>query len=460
VGIGQDDKRVSKQRVSKQRERHTWLEDLGYVLTADEMRRRRSDYESDVFAGSKPLAWAWLAFIAALGGALGGTLASGALWGSLVQVALWLAVTVVACFLTRRATLAVSGKALAFLVAWNVFWSMLIGVVAMWGAQRAGAGWAYGIAGGMGFLVGICQGNYEPDDLEGRGVLFMTTTVSAPLAACAGAWLHRNLIGEPPSLAAAAITGAVAGTIFLAPVMAVLLARTNNVNGLKRVAALFLHRDESVADAVRLLDSALRLAPRDASVLARRAIAHTLAGHSDAAELDWVRHRELSPKSLALDLARGWVHLRRGRYADAAASFEAALALSKRNPSGLVGLGLARLRSGDAAAAVEALNRVPGREHDALSLTHLAEAHLAAGDPKGAARVASEAIDEFDSVFARSWLVRAEARRALGDLDGAAYDFSKAWHSAEEEGIQDRALAGLDAIQRPLGEEEEEEPEE
>jgi tetratricopeptide (TPR) repeat protein len=436
--------------VRKPGERYSWLEDLGYVLTADEMRRRRSDYAYDVFAGSKPLAWAWLAFIAALGGALGGTLVSGALWGSLLQVPVWLAITVVACILVRRATLTVSGTALATLAAWNVAWGMLIGVVAMWGAQRAGTGWAYGIAGGVGFLIGIVQGVYEPDDLEGHEAFFATGMVSAPLAACAAAWLHRNLIGEPPSVAAAAITGAVAGTIFLAPAMAVLLARLNNVEGLKRVAALFLHRDESAADAVPVLDSAIRLAPHDASLLARRALAQALSGRGDAAEVDWVRHRELSPKSPAPDLSRGWVHLRRGRHADAAASFEAALAISKRDPSALIGLGITRLRSGDPAAAVEALDRVPAREHDALSLTHLAEAHLAAGEPKVAAELASDAIDELDSVFARSWLVRAEARRALGDLDGAAYDFNKAWHSAEEEGIQDRALAGLDAIQRPL----------
>ncbi len=444
-------------RVSEQRERYGWLEDLGYVLTADDMRRMRSDYAYEVFAGSKPLAWAWLTCIAALGGALGGTVASGALWGSLVQVPLWLAVTVVACILIRRATLAVSGTALAFLAAWNVSWGMLMGVVAMWGAQRAGAGWAYGIAGGMGFLVGICQGNYEPDDLESRDAFFATGMVGAPLGACAAAWLHRNLIGEPPTVAAAAVTGAVAGTIFLAPAMAVLLARLNNVEGLKRVAALLLHRDESAAGAVPVLDSALRLAPNDASLLARRAVAHALSGRSDPAAVDWARHLELSPRSPAPDISRGWVHLRRGRHADAAVSFQAALAVSKRNPSALVGLGLARLRSGDAAGAVEALDRVPGGQHDALSFTHKAEAHLAAGDPAAAASLAGEAIDEYDSVFARSWLVRAEARRALGDLDGAARDFNKAWHRAEEEGIQDRALAGLDAIQRPL---EEDEPEE
>jgi tetratricopeptide (TPR) repeat protein len=438
-----------------------WLEDFGYVLTANEMRSKRQSYEFEVFAGSKPLAWGWLAVVAMLGGALGGTLVSAALWRSLVQVPLWLLGTTVTGVVIRRATMAASGAPLAFLVTWSFFWSMLIGLVAMWGAQRAGSGWAYGIAAGFGFLVGIVQGVYEPEDLEGRDLLFGASMLGAPLGAGVATWLHRNLIGDPTSLAAAAITGVVAGVLFLAPAMAVLLARLNSVRGLKRIGALLLHRDDTAAGAVPVLDEAIRLAPQDAALLDRRGLAHALSGRLDAAEADWALHLARSPKSPAPDTARGWVHLRRGSPRDAAAAFEAALVLSKRDLLARIGLGVARLRSGEAAGAVEALDRIPGKHHDALSLTHLAEAQLAAGNPKAAAETAGEAIDELDSVFARSWLVRAEARRALGDIDGAARDFNKAWHGAEEEGIQDRALAGLAAIERPLAEEEpEEEPEE
>ena len=438
-----------------------WLEDFGYVLTADEMRSKRQSYEFEVFAGSKPLAGSWLAVVAALGGALGGTLVSGALWRSLVHAPVWLIVTTVAGILTRRATMAVSGAPLAFLVTWSFFWSMLIGMVAMWAAQRAASGWAYGIAGVFGFLVGIVQGVYKPEDLESHDLFFGASMVGAPLGAGVAAWLHRNLIGDPTSLAAAAITGAVAGALFLTPAMAVLLARLNNVQGLKRIAALLLHRDDTAAEAVPVLDAAIRLAPQDAALLDRRGLAHALSGRRDAAEADWALHLTRSPKSPAPDAARGWVHLRRGSPRDAAAAFEAALVLSKRNLLARIGLGVARLRSGEAAGAVEALDKIPAKHHDALSLTHLAEAQLAAGHPKAAAEAAGEAIDELDSVFARSWLVRAEARRALGDIEGAARDFNKAWYVADEEGVQDRALAGLDAIERPLAEEEpEEEPEE
>ena len=236
--------------MSKGTAAHGWLEDFGYVLTARAMASKRQDYEYEVFAGSKPLAWAWLATVAVLGGALGGTLVSGALWRSLVQVPLWPVVTTFVGVLIRRTTLAVSGSALAFLVTWSFCWSILIGMVAMWAAQRAGSGWAYGIAGGFGFLVGLVQGVYEPEDLESRDLYFGTSMLAAPLGAGMASWLHRHVVGDSASLAAAAITGAVAGVLFLAPAMAVLLGRLNNVQGLKRIAALLLHRDDTAAAAV------------------------------------------------------------------------------------------------------------------------------------------------------------------------------------------------------------------
>ena len=431
----------------------SWLEDFSYILDRDAMRIERGGDKYDVFTGSKPLAWLWLAAVATTGGALGGTLVSGALWDRWVQVPLWLAVTIALTVVIRRLTLSMSGTALGSLAGWCIGWGMIIGAVAMWGAQLSSAGWAYGIAGGVGFFfVGITQGVYEPDDLENHDIWFMASSVLAPVAACAAAWVHRNLLAPPTTIESSAMAGALGGLIFLAPVMALLLAQLNNIAGLKRLAALVLHRDEMVSQAVGVLNTAIRLAPDDAALLDRRALAFALAGNEEKAEADWARHEEMAPKSGAAEISRGWVHLRRGRLADSAASFETALARSKRDPRALIGLGIARLRAGDAAGAVEALSKVPMAKHHALSLTHLAEARLAAGDAKAALRDAEVAIDELDSFFARSWLVRGEAKRALGRTKGAAKDYNKAWHLADEEGIQDRALAGLDAIEMPLDE--------
>ena len=95
-------------------------------------------------------------------------------------------------------------------------------------------------------------------------------------------------------------------------------------------------------------------------------------------------------------MARGWVALRGGRDEEAAASFTRALSTSKRDRSALVGLGVSRLKQGNAPGAIEALARISPTAHDALSMTYLAEARLAAGDAGGAEQDATVAIDEMD----------------------------------------------------------------
>jgi Tfp pilus assembly protein PilF len=96
------------------------------------------------------------------------------------------------------------------------------------------------------------------------------------------------------------------------------------------------------------------------------------------------------------------------------------------------------------------LEQVPGAKLQALDLTYLAEALLARGDAELAERTASDAIDELDSIHGRSWIVRAEARRLLGDIDGAAKDYNMALSASDEPGIEQHALDGLAAIDRPV----------
>jgi tetratricopeptide (TPR) repeat protein len=432
-------------------DRDSWIYDFSLVLTQSAMRSFRRDPEFEVFAGSKTGAALWLAIIAAASGAFGGMLVSGALWRSLLQLPLWLVAYIVLCLVVRRATLALSGAYLAFLAGWCNGWGMLIGACAMWGAQLSSAGWSYGIAGGVGFLIGIITlGVHETEDLEGHDSFFAFGTVMAPGAACLAAWLYRNQLEEPATLGAAALTGAIAGLVFLGPVMALLFARLKNVEGLKRFASLLLHNGETRAEALPVLDSAIRLAPQDAELIDRRALAKALLGRDDEAETDWACHAQLAPGSHARDVAQGWVHLHRERPADAAASFERATGRRKPDRWALVGLGIARLRQADPRGAITALEAIPGQSHDALSLTVLAEAYLAAGDVKQAARTATDAIDELDSIHGRTWLVRGDARRAIGDIDGAAKDYNKALWADEEMGVEERALARLEAIDRPV----------
>ena len=434
------------------RERDGWLDDFSLVLSKEHFRSIRRDQQYEVFSGSKPLAFLWLVVAAATGGVLGGTLVSGALWGPWWQVPAWIAILVAASVVAYWTARGLLGQPLGFMAGWCLFWGWLIGAVAMWGAQLDGAGWAYGVAGGIGFFVGITQGVYEPDDLQGHDGFFAISMIGAPAGACLAAWLYRHgLLGER-GLASAALNGTIAGLTLLAPSMAYFFLRLDNLGGLKRLASLLLHRDETAGEALMPLDAAIRLAPADASLFDRRALAHALAGSEAAAERDWTRVAELEPGSIAPTVGRGWLALRRDRPSEAVALFEQAVQANPKERWAWTGLAVAKLRLGAAEEALAALRRVPARERQALDVTYMAEAQLALGDARSAERTASEAIDEWDSVHGRSWIVRAKARRLLGDIDGAAKDYNMALSASDEPGIEQHALDGLTEIDRPIEE--------
>ena len=432
------------------RERDKWLGDFSFVLSRDHFRsvRRNPDYE--VFTGSKPVSFLCLVMAAASGGAFGGTLVSGALWGPWWQVPAWITALVLAAITFYWTGRALSGPPVDFMAGWTLFWGLLIGAVAMWAAQLGSAGWVYGIAGGVGFLVGITQGVYEPDDLQGHDGFFAISMIGAPVGACFAAWLYRHgLLGER-GLASAALAGTLAGVIFLAPSMAYFFSRLDNLSGLKRLASLLLHRDEAADEAVAPLNAAIRLAPGDASLFDRRALAHALSGNEAEAERDWARAAELDPGSVAPTISRGWLALRRDQVSEAAAHFEQAGRAYPKERWAWVGLAIAKLKLGDAAQAIAALEQVAKAELQALDLTYMAEAQLALGDATLAEQTATESLDEWDSPHGRSWIVRAQARRLLGDIDGAAKDYNRALNAADEPWIEQHALGGLEAIERPV----------
>jgi tetratricopeptide (TPR) repeat protein len=432
----------------------SWLEDFSLVLTPRAIRSHRRDPKYEVFAGSKPVAFLWLTFVSLVAGAFGALLVSAALWRQFWQLPVWPVAFVAFCFLAYRSARAFSGSYLAFLTAWCIGWGTVIGACAMGAAQLASSGWTYGIAAGLGFLIGIVEGVYEPEDLESHEGFFALGMVLAPAGACLAAWLFRNALTDPSTLQAAAFTGAVAGLVFLAPTMLLLLVGLKNADGLKRLATLLLHNDETVAEALPLLDAAIELSPNSGELLERRALAYALLGRETEAEADWRRHADLGCINPAREVAQGWVQLRRGQPGDAALWFEQALAKRRREGWALVGLAVARLQLGDAAGAITMLEAIPEHSRDALNLTYLAEAYLAVGNNERAVQLASDAIDELDSIHGRSWIVRGDAFRAMGDRPGAGHNYSRALWADDEEGVEERAMARLEEIDWPVEEDE------
>lgn len=447
------------------RSEDSWLEDFSILLRPDVIRSMRRKPDFDVFTGSKVLAGLWIAAVAALAGAVGGMLVGPELltrvWPTFVGLlvvgpALWVAID--------RSTRAMFEAPIAYLTGWSIFFGSLVAALSIWSAQLSSAGWAYGVAAGVGFfLLGSTGAGIDPPNAGTNQSWFLTSAVACPIANCAAVWVYRNCFSEPHTLLHSAGVGVIAATPFMAITMALYLKVWNVQEGLDRLAAMYLHNDRFLDAAIRLLNKGLRNSPDDAGMYDRRALASALSDKPDVAESDWARHRELAPESVQWLISQGWLHLRRERPSEAATAFEEATKRSKKERSAIAGLGLARLRLGDAGGAVEAFERLQGKTlvngsqsncHDALSLTCLAEAQLALGETEAAIATATSAIEEFNSAHGRTWLARADARVRLGEIDAAARDYNTALRADDEIGVEDRALAGLEAINCPVNQEE------
>jgi tetratricopeptide (TPR) repeat protein len=436
-------------------DRDRWIEDFSIVLTPRAIRRLRSDPALDLLTSPKWLVALWLGVIACIAGALGGLLVSGTLWSSLVYPPIWLAAVVAICWIVGKATMRLLGGSVGFLAGWSIFWGMFAGAVAMWGAQLSTAGWAYGVAGGVGFLIGVIEGNLENADIEDHDTWMLIGAVLAPASICLAVWLHRHGLIGPAGFAQAGITGMIAGAVFMAPVMALYIAKWNNRRALLRLAALYLHCDQFIAEAIPLLDRAIDLSPGDADLLDRRALAHALAGDMASAEADWARHRSISKRSRAPKLAMGWLHLRRGQPDLAVDAFDRALNGRAQPSSAVIGKAVAHLRLNQPQPAIALLGGLSDDRRESRDTTYLAQAYLMQGDLGGAMEWATVAIDEMDSVHGLSWLIRADVQAALGKTDWAIADLNRALAADDEEGVEQRALDGLERLNGDVLEEDE-----
>ena len=430
--------------MSARRGQDCWVEDFSIVLRRDAIRSIGSGPAYEIFTGSKLAVSLWLAMVAIAAGALGGLLVSSALWSSFYYIPAWIAGVIAISMIFWRLGVARAGAPVGFLVGWCMFWGILTGAVAMWGAQLSTAGWAYGITGGIGFFIGITEGNLDHADIERHDSWFMTGTILAPSSTSLAAWLYRHEFFEKGDMGAAALTGASAAFLFLGPVMALYMVKWNSKGRFARRASLYLHHDDFVAEAIPLLNDAIRFSPNDASLFDRRALAHALNGDTASAEADWEASKKMRKGSRASLVSRGWLLLRRGSPEMAATAFDEAMAGKKAPPWALVGRAICSLRLNQPLLAIEVLTRLPDSEQDARSLTYLAEAHLMIGEPQKAIEVATVAIEELDSIHGLSWLVRAEAQVKLGNIDEATLDFNRALAADDELGINERALLGLE----------------
>jgi tetratricopeptide (TPR) repeat protein len=424
--------------------RDGWLEDFTIDLTTAEIHRLVEEDAGVVYTGSKPLAAAWMTTTAVIGGALGGLIVSYALWSSFLLGIAALAAFGALFWLLNALTLRLFGRPVRFLALWNYAFGALMGVAAMWGAQLVSPAWAYGVSAGAAFFFSVLYRGPDPHELRNPGA-WEAAVLVAPLAAAFATYAWRNVLPEANTIAAAAQTGALAAFLLIAPMM-VLLARLWDISkGLRRIAVLYLHNDAFAAKAVAALDLALKMAPDDPDLLNLRGIAWSRTGDMARAEADWQNVQRLKPRSAEPLVSRGVAALRQGELDKAIASLEAAVKRKPKHVHAHTALGLAFEQRGVFVRAIAEHERAFDLAQDARTLTNLASARLPGGDYEQVLQDCAVAIDELDSPFGKTWIVRAHALAAMGMRARAIAVYELAAQVDTEENIREEAERAIEA---------------
>jgi Flp pilus assembly protein TadD len=433
---------ASKERVEP------WLEDFTVVLNPHHFRVLVDNPRTfEVFTGSKGMAAAAAIVSGLIGGVFGASLVNAALWSKLWLPPSWLVLIALAWWIANRLAARTMGPVGRFMVGWCFFWGVLMGMTAGWGAQLKTAGWAYGIAGGFGFIVGITEAAYEHPDMKGHDGWFMLSALLGPLAAVLCVVLARHGVLPVTSLANGALLGALAAGLAIAPLLILLAVNWDNAEALGRTGALYLHSDSGLRRAAATsIGQALRMKPNNAYLIHLQAMSSALDGDDAAADVQWRRHLELEPKSVEPLVGRAMVHLRNDKVEAAIPLLEEAVRKNPKHARASATLALAMHRRGDLDGAIALYEKALKLAPDALTMTRMAQAELDAGRPQDALIACEDAISELDSIHGRTWLVRARAHLALGDRDKAEEDFREALEISDETDIYDEAQAGLESM--------------
>jgi tetratricopeptide (TPR) repeat protein len=424
-----------------------WLEDFTIHLSEEEISSMLSDVEETlVFTGSKPVAAVWLTVAGVLGGFFGGVVVSGAMWRSVWLVLAYLLVMPLVWVGMRRLTFGIFGPAIRWQAVLAFFWAFLLGMGAVIGGQITSWWLGYGLSLGAGLLIGLVFGSVNPSFVKNEDAWLLAGLPLGGVSTTFATYVYRNMIADPSTISAAALTGAIAGLILTAPMTALLAALWDVGHGLRHVAVIYLHNDAFAQKAIDYLDRAIRVSPNDADLHNLRGIAWSRAGDQARADADWQKVLELQPKSPEPYMNRGVDFLRHGAFAEAVESLQTAITIDPKYATAHNNLGVALERRGELDRAIEHYDR-------AIALApKYARAYSNRGYARFRAKRHERAVEDCDHAIkldqdlAVAYVNRAHALAALGHVERAAEDYQTAIDLVPSPEVIEEAEKGLEAL--------------
>ena len=419
-----------------------WLFDFNVRVDRDAVTRLvdRSE-EQALYRSGRALRPYWLLLMASVGGLLGGPIASRALW----TAPEWGALCVAGLAVVVTAVGSLSGALFGNVMRRRTIIAMLTGAaIAAAGQVGAQLGtWLFAAAGGA--AIGFAHGRLASQSARNNLLWLPANMLFGAAAACFGVYL----VSAGPAAAMLPLVAAGGGTsaiAFYVLILSFFAHYYSAAGGLRDLAQIYIHCDETLPTAVAHLTEAIRLSPHDPDLFILRGVAYSFAGELEMSRADYQRVESMLPTHIepamnhALDLAR------RDEFDESIAILRRLTDRAPNDPLVVCNLGAILSRRGDFAESVECFDKAIALRPDyprAFSNRAYSKAKLGWFDD--ALRDAEQALTQ-NPRSAMAYAHRGMAHAGLGAVDKAVEDYRTAIRIGGELDADEQARKGLEEL--------------
>ena len=389
---------------------------------------------------------AWTILVSVVAGAFGGLTLSDEVRSSWPVFAAYLLGA--AAFLRTVTPLSTRlvGSTAVWPATFAAFWSLLLAMVAV-AAGRIDSVWlgnTTGVAGGL--FIGLMYMSLNSAFTRNEDAWLVGALPLGAFSAWSASSIQRafDTSANPPW--SEAFVGMMAASVFVVPLAVVTAMLASRVNGLAKMATLYLHNEHFTAKAIEYLDEAIVLSPRSADFYNMRGVAHSKAGNGDLADADFRKVTELQPRTAEAHMNRGVDFLRQGEFDRAIGALTEAARLDPKLATVFSNLGTAYQKKGDLDSAIDNYSRaIKLRARYPIAFANRSYWYFLKGELDRAVADATHAL-RLDPRLPMAHTNLGHALAAKGDIAAAVHSYRRALALRPERSVKEETLEALEKL--------------
>ena len=431
-----------------------WFDDLTVYVEDKELIEQAAALEPTLLHESSRAGTAiWISLVSAIAGVFGGVTVSDEVRSSWLAFVLYLLLSALLMYRLKPLTTRLLGPTAAWQAVMAFFWSSVLAMVAVL-AGRIDTVWLrHTVSVGGGLFIGLMNGSLTPGPIRRDDAWMIASLPLGALGAWSATGVQRafDVTTNPPW--SEAYAGAMAASVFMVPLSALIAMLSSRSNGLAQMATLYLHNENFTTRAIEYLDEAIVLSPRKAELYNLRGIAYSKLGDGDRADADFRKVSELSPRAAEAHMNIGVDFMRRGDFDRSIEALKRATLVNPKLATAWSNLGTTYQKKGEFDAAIESYGRaIALRRKYPIAFSNRAFAYYLKGEHDLAIADALHAI-ALDAQLPMAHTNLGHALAAKGETTRAAQSYRRALDLGPDREVAEETLAALEKLGAGPGDE-------